>query len=157
MKLSKLLLCIATLSVISCSKQTVDKNYPLDIELSFETSEDISQMTVRQYEITLNGQTITTAYITGSTFSKTETLQNVAAPATVDVKVTTIFIGSELPESMKVKNTYKITCKDSKGFATSENTSPSGTLPREELSDYFETMNYTKHFKVNEGGKISKE
>lgn len=161
MNYSKTILCATVLAITTlfsaCQKnQKTDTTYSADLDLSFETTDEFKQLVTRQFEVSLNGQTYGTTRIEGTSFSKTVTLPNISAPANIDVKVVATFSVAELPDSTKYKNSYKIKCTVGGTFVTATESSPQGTIYREDYSDFLEFMNYTVHFKLNENGTLSK-
>lgn len=139
----------------SCTKN-VDKKHSVDIDLSFITTDEMANLTTRQYEILVNGATVLVTNITGADFSKSESLINLAAPATIDVKVTASFSGSEVPESIKARNTYTISAKCNGKTITNSSKDSQTTVTRENFSNYLSLMNHTTSLKLDENGEISK-
>jgi len=161
MKLSNSLLCAASIVFVclfsSCSKGDSDKSYSPDINLTFNTTKDISELTTRQYSIYVDGGLISTTYITGETYSNTVSLHNLKAPSTIKVDVDAVFTAGSAPQTINVQNSYKIKCTLDNGFATHENTVGKRTIDVGELQDYInDDLSFSVEFKINADGRLTK-
>jgi len=140
----------------SCEEQT-SKSYSVDIKLKFDTTKDVSDYTVRQYELYRDGGLITAKTISGPSFSGSEMLTNLTPPTTIEIKVIGNFSGAVVPAQMQVKNSYDVSCTNGSVSASFTKTESERTIKQSEVESFIsKELNYTLKCKLNEDGSISK-